>query len=271
MTIGVGSSFTFNPTSCEKMEVKSTLTSVGDATATDTSSFQLTNCAALKFKPKFVVSAGGKASKTDGASLNFKISYPKNAIGSEAWFKSVKLEIPKQLPARLTTLQQACVVATFEKDPAACPARSLVGYAKVHTPVLSATFTGPIYLVSYGATKLPDVVVVLQAEGVTVDLTGETHINHKTGVTSETFPSVPDVPFESFEATLPTGPYSEFGVNLPHSSYSFCGRKITMPTFFQAANALELHQDTPVQITGCATSKKTHKAKTAHKGKGRKS
>ncbi len=271
VTIGADDKFTFNPTSCENAEVKGSLSSVGGQAVSDVSPLQLTNCAALKFKPKFVVSAGGKASKADGASLNFKISYPKSAMGSEAWFKSVKLEIPKQLPARLTTLQQACVVATFEKDPAACPARSLVGYATVHTPVLAAVFTGPIYLVSYGATKLPDVVVVLQAEGVTVELSGETHINHKTGVTSETFPAVPDVPFESFEATLPTGPYSQFGVNLPHGSYSFCGRKLTMPTFFGAANALELDQKTPVQITGCATSKKTHKAKKASKARGRKS
>jgi hypothetical protein len=259
-TIGKTGNFTFNPTSCEKMEIQGTLTSVTNATANDASSFQLTNCAALKFKPKVTVSAAGKASKADGASLNFKFAYPKGAMGSDAWFRSAKLEIPKQLPARLTTLQQACLVATFEKNPAACPAHSLVGYARVHTPVLPVALSGPIYLVSYGATKLPDVVVVLQGEGVTVELSGETHIDHKTGVTSETFPYVPDVPFESFEASLPTGPYSQFGVNLPHSSYDFCGRKLKMPVFLKAANALELHESVAVKITGCAVAKKAHKA-----------
>jgi hypothetical protein len=268
-TIGGSGSFTFNPTSCEKMEIKGTLTSVVNATASDSSSFQLTNCAALKFKPKLTVSARGKASKAKGESLKFKIAYPKNAIGSQAWFKAAKLEIPKQLPARLTTLQQACLVATFEKNPATCPAHSLVGYATVHTPVLSVPLTGPIYLVSHGGEKLPDVVIVLQGENVTVELTGETSINHKTGVTSETFPDVPDVPFEAFEATLPIGPYSEFGTNLPNSSYDFCGRKLKMPIIFHAANALELHESVPVQITGCAVAKKAGKAskkKTGHLG-----
>ncbi len=264
---GATGNFTFNPTSCQKTEVKGTLTSVAHTTANVSSSFQVTNCAVLKFKPKITVSVAGKASKADGSSLDFKIAYPKGVMGTEAWFKSAKLEIPKQLPARLTTLQQACLVATFEANPAACPARSLVGYARVHTPVLSAALTGPIYLVSYGATKLPDVIVVLQGEGVTAELSGETHINHKTGVTSETFPDIPDVPFETFEATLPTGPYSEFGVNLPHSSYSFCGRKLTMPVQFEAANSFQLHETAQLHILKCTVAKKGRAAKKARVAK----
>jgi hypothetical protein len=259
---GATGSFTFNPTSCERMEIHGALESVGNAIANLSSSFQDTNCAALKFRPKLTVSLGGRASKANGSSLKFKIAYPKGSMGSEAWFKNAKFEIPKQLPVRLTTLQQACSVATFEKNPASCPVHSLVGYGVVHTPVLSAPLKGPIFLVSHAAEKLPDVVVILQGEGVTVELTGQTFINHKTGVTSETFPTTPDVPFESFEANLPTGPYSQFGVNLPNSSYDFCGRSLKMPFVFQAANGLELREKASLQVTNCASTK-AKKARTA--------
>lgn len=255
VTVGANDGFTFNPTSCEKMAVDGTLTSVADATANESSSFQVTNCAALRFQPTLTVSTAGKASKANGASLNVKIAYPKGAMGTDAWFKEAKFDIPKQLPARLTTLQQACLAATFEKNPATCPAHSLIGYARVHTPVLPKPLEGPVYFVSYGGAKFPDAVVVLQGEGITVDLTGETFINKKTGVTSATFPNTPDVPFESIEVSLPTGTYSEFGANLPNSSYNFCGRKLTMPVLFKASNGLELREDARVHVTGCTMRK----------------
>ena len=45
--------------------------------------------------------------------------------GSE--YQAVKVDLPKQLPSRLTTLQKACTEAQFNADPAGCPAASDVG------------------------------------------------------------------------------------------------------------------------------------------------
>jgi hypothetical protein len=59
------------------------------------------------------------------------------------------------------------------------------------------------------------------------------------------------VPFENIEVSIPTGRYSEFGANLPHESYDFCGQKLVVPTLFKAQNGLEIHQNTPVAVTGC--------------------
>jgi len=85
-----------------------------------------------------------------------------------------------------------------------------------------------------------------------VELHGETFIDGKTGVTSATFRNTPDVPFESIEVTVPAGPFSEFGANLPAKAHgSFCGQKLVMPTLFKAQNGLEIHQNTPVAVTGC--------------------
>ena len=116
--------FTFNPTNCEPKEITGTITSNEHAAAPVQVPFQVTNCAALKFQPQITVTTAAQASKANGASLTFKISYPAGAQGQDASFREAKFDLPKQLPARLGTLQQACLAATFETNPANCPARS---------------------------------------------------------------------------------------------------------------------------------------------------
>ncbi len=143
----------------------------------------------------------------------------------------------------------------------------MIGEARVHTPVLPVPLMGPVYFVSYGNAKFPEAVVVLQGYGVSVDLHGETFIS-KEGVTSATFKNTPDVPFESIEVSIPTGAYSEFGANLPAKDhYSFCGQTLKMPTLFIAQNGAEVHQETPIAITGCTKAKATSKKKAKKAGK----
>jgi hypothetical protein len=264
VTIG-RSGFALNPTSCDPMSVTGSIAGLEGTSFGVSTPFQVANCANLKFEPEVSISTAAQASKADGAPLTFKIAYPKGALGSQAWFKEAKLDIPKQLPARLTTIQQACLAATFEANPASCPAHSKIGEAVVHTEVLPEPLKGPVYFVSYGSAKFPDAVMVLTGDNVTVRLTGETFIDSKTGVTSATFPDTPDVPFENIEVTLPTGEYSEFGANLGEGKYDFCGQKLTVPTEFKAQNGLEIHEETPVTITGCTPAI----AVVSHKVKGR--
>jgi hypothetical protein len=255
--------FTFNPTNCNPMSITATITSAEGTAAPVVVPFQIANCANLKFTPKLTVSTAAHTSKANGSSLVFKISYPKNALGSQSWFNEAKFDLPKQLPARLTTLQKACLANVFEANPQACPAGSLIGHAVVHTPVLPVPLTGPVYFVSHGGAKFPDAVLLLKGYGVTVSLVGETFINNKTGITSATFRNTPDVPFQSIEVTLPSGPYSEFGSNLPpKAKNSFCNQTLTMPTFFKAQNGQTIKQTTKLTTTGC---KKHHKHHIKHR------
>jgi hypothetical protein len=248
--------FTFNPTNCSKLQVAGTITSAQGASSALATPFQVTNCATLKFQPKVSVTTAAHSSKANGASLVFKISYPKGAMGSQSWFNEAKFDLPKQLPARLTTIQKACLAATFEHNRGACPAASIIGHAVVHTPVLPVALEGPVYFVSYGGAAFPDAVLVLDGYGVHIELHGNTFINGKTSITSATFRNTPDVPFESIEVTIPSGKFGEFGANLPASAKgSFCGQKLVMPTLFKAQNGLEIHQNTAVGVTGCAKAK----------------
>jgi hypothetical protein len=250
--------FTFNPTNCEQLSITGTLGSFEGATASLSVPFEAANCATLKFTPKIAVATVAHASKVNGASLHFKIAYPAGALGTQSWFSEAKFDLPKQLPARLETLQRACLSTVFETNRAACPKASIIGSAIARTPLLPVPVTGPVYFVSYGGAKFPEAVIVLNGDNVTVELHGETFIHN--GITSATFRNVPDVPFENIEVTIPTGRYSEFGANLPpKDNYNFCGQKLTMPTLFKAQNGAEIHQNTAITINGCKKPK--HKTK----------
>jgi hypothetical protein len=258
--------FTFNPTSCEAKTINATLESTGGAKAGVSSRFQAANCATLKFAPKFSASTAGKASKANGASLDVKVGYPTGPEGTYANIKAVKVDLPKQLPSRLTTLQKACLAATFEANPASCPKASNVGTATATTPVLSVPLTGPAYIVSHGGEAFPDLEIVLQGENVTLILVGNTQI--KNGITSSTFKTVPDAPVSSFELKLPTGQFSILGANVPQSKkYNLCGQTLPMPTQITAQNGAIIKQTTKIAITGCPKAKKAAKKKAKAKRK----
>ncbi len=255
--------FMFGPTNCSKLQVTGTLASSEGLSAPVASPFQVTNCASLQFKPKFTVSTSGKTSKANGASLNVKLAFPKAPQGAEANIHSVKVDLPKQLPSRLTTLQKACTAAQFESNPAGCPAASIVGHAKATTPLLPVPVEGPAYFVSHGGEAFPSLILVLQGYGVTVDLVGTTFISKK-GITSSTFKTVPDVPVGSFELSLPQGKFSALTTN-----GVLCKSKLAMPTAFVAQNGATIHQSTKIAVTGCP-KKKAKKASHHRKGKAKK-
>jgi hypothetical protein len=260
--------FMFNPTSCTPMSFGGTAFSAQGARAPIGSPFQMGSCRSLTFKPDLRVSTSGRTSRKSGASLDAKIVYPKvpleaNQASSQSNIKSVKVDLPKQLPSRLTTLQKACPSQVFEANPASCPVDSRVGTVSAITPVLPVTLTGPAYFVSYGGAKFPELVFALQGYGVTIYVHGETFIN-KAGITSSTFHQVPDVPIYRFELKLPQGPFSALAAN-----GNLCKTKLAMPTAFTAQDGAVIHQSTPISVTGCAKAKpktkKTRKANALHK------
>ncbi|MGA7704307.1 MAG: hypothetical protein WB998_05365 [Solirubrobacteraceae bacterium] len=256
--------FTFNPTNCNPLSIDGSLSSTQGDGAQVSSPFQVTNCAALAFKPKFSVSTSSHVSRAKGASLDAKVVYPQAPQGTQANIAKVKVDLPKRLPSRLTTLQKACPAATFEADPAGCSSGSIVGIARASTPVLPDGLMGPVYFVSHGGEQFPSLIIVLQGDGVRVDLIGATFIS-KAGITSSTFKSVPDVPIASFELYLPRGPHSALAAN-----GNLCKGKLAMPTAFTAQNGIVIHESTAIAVTDCSRAKsaqKTRKARRADNSK----
>jgi hypothetical protein len=254
--------FTFNPTDCAPQEIGGSLTSSQGTISQLHVPFQVTNCAVLGFKPIFKVSTAGKTTRAKGASLNVTLTYPKAPFGSQANIGKVKVDLPKQLPSRLTTLQKACPDSVFNQNPAACPPDSRIGSATATTPVLPVHLEGPAYFVSHGGAKFPELIVALTGEGVTVYLHGETFISPQ-GITSSTFRTIPDVPIGVFELKLPQGSDSALAAN-----GNLCTSKLVMPTTFVGANGMSIKQSTQIKVTGCSKQKKK-KAKKAKKVSGR--
>ncbi len=310
--------FIFDPTNCTPLTIGGSIKSAQGTTASVSSPYQAHSCSTLPFKPKFTAATQAKTSKANGASLHVKLVPPHegpqsgtsasgtgstsgtsgSASGSsaqteEANIARVKVDLPKQLPSRLTTLQKACTAKQFEADPAGCPAASIVGSAIAHTPVLNNPLTGPAYFVSHGNEAFPQLIVVLQGEnGLIIDLVGDTFIS-KAGITSSTFKSIPDVPVSSFELTLSQGKYSALTalgnvcketttktvtkrvkVKVKGKEQAVTRRvkqtkpePLTMPTEFVAQNGAVIHQSTPISVTGCPKSKELKKHHKAKKGK----
>jgi hypothetical protein len=165
-----------------------------------------------------------------------------------------------------------------------------VGTATAVTPVLSEPLTGPAYLVARG-TEFPDLEFVLQGEGVTIILDGETDI--KKGITYSNFETVPDDPISSFQAMFPEGPHSALAANTNlckptetatvtehikrrvhgHTRHLTVKVKktvpitLTSPTTLVGQNGTVVKQTTKITVTGCPTTKPAAPKKKKKKAK----
>jgi hypothetical protein len=136
----------------------------------------------------------------------------------------------------------------YEAKLGGCPAESMLGQAIVRTSILPVALEGPAIFVSHGGEAFPSLTMVLQGDGVTIDLVGTTFISNS-GVTSTTFKTVPDAPFSTFELILPEGPYSALAAN-----GNLCEQKLVMPTDFVAQSGATLDQSTHIEVEGCSNT-----------------
>jgi hypothetical protein len=250
------SQFLLNPTNCGLLGTDTTLTSTFGTSAALSSPFQVSGCSALAFKPKLTASTKAKTSRAIGAALKTKIVFP---TGMQANIKSVFVQLPKQLPARISTLNLACREATFNANPFSCPAGAYVGTAIVSTPVLPQKLIGSAVLVSHGGAAFPDLDLVLTGDGgVTVILVG--HTNIVKNITSSDFASLPDVPVSSVELKLPQGKKSALG-----AVGNLCKRRLLMPTTITGQNGKVIRQKTRIAVAGCPRKHKRHHKRHHHR------
>jgi hypothetical protein len=240
----------------------------------------VSGCSGLDFSPAFTVATNSStSSRAGGASLEVSLTpHP-----HQANIKEVAVTLPPQLVSRLTTLQKACTEAQFAAGPADCPAASQVATATLTTPLLPGRLGGRGYLVSHGGAAFPDLDFVLQGDGVT--LIQESHTDIKGGISSSTFPSLPDAPFTSFTASFAVGPNSLLASNGSLCSRTVTSRrrvlvrkhghavrrqghlvyrtrevtrrlalKLTTATTLVGQNGAKRSQRTPIKVRGCAKS-----------------
>jgi hypothetical protein len=253
--------FLLNPTNCTTpLQTESTVTSTFGTVQTGLSSpfpsvSALEGCSSLAFKPAFTASTSGTHSKTNGASLVTTITQP----AGQSNIKSVFVTLPKLLPSRLTTLQKACAVKTFEENPFNCKKEyeggSEVGTAEAVSPTLPGVMKGPAILVSHSGEEFPSLELVLEDDNVRVIVEGKTDI--KNGITTTNFQSTPDVPVSSITVDLPMGPHS--ALTTEQLNTNLCTAKLVMPTIITGQNGVVTKQNTVIAPTGCGVQIVGHK------------
>ena len=251
--------FMVNPTNCRPQAIDASITSSQGTPAPAAEHFQAAGCAKLAFKPKLTALADAKATRLGGAYVHLKLA----SAPGEANISKVKLDFPKALPSRLTTLQGACREAVFKADPASCPGSSIIGTGAITTPFLRGLMRGPVYLVSHGSRAFPDLDAVMQGEGVTLILTGTASFAN--GISSDAFRTLPDAPISTLDLMFPQGPSSAFAANA-----SLCNRTLKMPTELTGQNGAVVKQTTRIAVSGCSRGKAARSARHAGKGIGSK-
>ena len=195
--------FTLNGTNCDKAATAGVIKGGGsDPTSPAAYSsfavsdpFQAKNCDKLGFKPKLKIRLFGKTKRAKHPKLRAVLK----ARPGDANIARASVALPHALFLDQASLGTVCTRVQFAASQ--CPKKSIYGYARAITPLLSKPLEGPVYLRSSNNT-LPDMVAHLQGQ-VDVDLIGR--IDSFKGGIRTTFDRVPDVPVTKFVMTLPGG------------------------------------------------------------------
>ncbi len=239
--------FLYNPTNCTPQATTSTLTSTEGAVQSGLSTpFTVTGCEKLPLAPKFGAQTSANVSRVNGVGLTTTLTQ----LPGESNIKSVKVQLPRNLPSRDSTLKQACLQATFESGPGNCPKGSNVGTVEITTPTLPGTMKGNAYFVSHGGAAFPDLDLVAEApstvpgQGVKVILVGNTDITNN--ITTTTFASTPDVPVSSVIVRLPAKSNSAVG-----GYGDLCRNPLYMPTTITGQNGKVTKLNPVIAVSGC--------------------
>jgi len=246
-----GTPFITNPTACLPSGQVTTLTlgGAGGASSMVTSKTPVPaiNCASLPFAPKLKLALKG-ASQTKPGKHPTVIANLSQTLG-EANVGFSQVTLPLSLALDPKNSQHVCSPTAAFND--ACPSKTLIGSARLTTPVLNQPLTGKVYLVqgiacSTKATPsllgvcpsgqafhtTPALLVALRGQAM-IDLHAQTTVAHNKFLVT-TFSNLPDLPESSFQLTVNGG---KRGVIVVTGNKNLCSyKKQLAPTVFTGKN-----------------------------------
>jgi hypothetical protein len=218
--------FFLNPTGCDPRPLTATFTGYSGAQSTSTMNLNATGCENLPFGPRLRLIAGARGQ-------NGKLQHPPlTAIvtqdQAEANIRDSQVILPDLIRPNAVQFNVPgglCSDTQFAQN--ACPAPSLVGAARVITPVLPFQLSGPVYVVQEVGSILPKLYVVLRGRGIEVVLRARNSFLHAIQ-TINTFDNLPDVPQAYFELKIKGGNggilnnfYKACGVGKKHRKFDY--------------------------------------------------
>lgn len=249
--------FILNPTNCDQMAFFGTATSTIGQLAQLSDRFQVGSCDALSFKPKLTLKLSGGTKRNQHPALKAVVTYPK---GSYANIARAAVTLPAAEFIDPNHVNNPCTRAQYAAG--ACPSTSVLGKARVFTPLLDKPLEGPVYFRSNGGVReLPDVVAVLDGQ-IRFVLVGfvDSVVKKGTEVSRirNTFASTPDAPVSKVVFELAGGKKKGVLVN----SANLCSSKTKTVALarFKAQNGKTHNFAAPV-ATDCVTKKKSAKAR----------
>lgn len=195
--------FTINPTSCQEKAVSGQVTSTTGAVAVLKDRFQAKRCNLLGYSPKLALTMKGATRRSGHPALKSVLTQPSDQANS----RRISVVLPATEFIDQNHIANPCTRPQFAEG--RCPPASVLGKARVFTPLLEKPLEGLVYFRANGGEReLPDVVVDLHGQ-VHIVLVGFTDSVHKKGSESSrvrtTFAAVPDAPVSKAIIELNSG------------------------------------------------------------------
>ncbi len=253
--------FMVNPTNCDPFALTSTLTGSGvrfddpadDSSATSSVPFQVSNCSALDFAPRFSLALKGSPRRGQFPALRASVT-PREG---DANIGAATVTLPPKLFLAQEHLESVCTPRQFAAH--TCPKESLYGHASAITPLLEEPLSGPVYLrTNNGERSLPDLVTELSGRGIEIEVLGKID-SYKGGLRAR-FDNLPDAPLTKFTMALRGGDHS-----LIVNATDLCVHPQVATAKFSGQDNANKKLRVPLQVK-CPKKKQTKK-KQASKGK----
>lgn len=241
--------FSLNPTSCKPKETRATLTSAQGTVANPTSSYAVTNCAELSYKPKakFTLRGGTHRGAHPGLKAIVRLR------SEDANSSKFSIALPHSEFLDQGHINTVCTRVQFAAHN--CPAGSIYGHAVVKSPLFDFPLEGPIYLRS-SSHLLPDLVVALEGPpSMPIEVNSVGRIDSIRGGIRTTFEAVPDAPIREIVANFPGGKKG-----LIENSENLCSHANEVTAELTAQNGKKAILHPPMQVS-CATRKAPPKSR----------
>jgi hypothetical protein len=201
--------FTLNPTNCQAKTVTGSLTTLTGASASLSNPFAVGGCKGLAFKPQLKLAFTGQTKRLGHPAVKAVLTQPK---GQNANVSGATVILPKGMFIDQAHVDNPCTRVQFNSGALpgeACPPKSILGTAKVWTPLLGAPEEGKVYFRSNGGEReLPDLAVALRGQ-IPLQLVGFIDSvgkkNAEVRRVRSRFLGLPDAPVSRFELKLSGG------------------------------------------------------------------
>jgi hypothetical protein len=201
--------FTLNPTNCQSKSVLANASSPSGSIASLSAHFAVGGCNGLDFKPDLQLAFTGATKRTGFPGVKAVLTQPK---GQNANLAGATVILPKGMLIANAHINNPCTRVQFYSKSLpgeGCSTKSILGTAKVWTPLLDKPEQGNVYFRSNGGEReLPDLVIALRGQ-VPLQLVGFIDSvgrkNAEVRRVRSRFLNIPDAPVSRFELKLDGG------------------------------------------------------------------